>query len=186
VWQDPRVEDSDRFVGLLADGARRRAFAAVVLGARDASEVVKRTALEPREAARAIDRLCSKGLLVQGAQGFEISEEPFAAAQRRVVANAREGRPTDDDEAGAVLRRFVRDGRLVQIPVQHGKRMVVLAFLAALFDGGQDYPEAEVNRLLNRLHDDHATLRRLLVDEGFLTRDQGVYRRVEGSPGQQA
>jgi hypothetical protein len=34
-----------------------------------------------------------------------------------------------------------------------------------------------VNDLLARFHPDFATLRRDLVDFGFLTRDHGIYRR---------
>jgi hypothetical protein len=35
-----------------------------------------------------------------------------------------------------------------------------------------------VNELLTSLHDDHAALRRYLVDEGLLERKAGVYRRA--------
>ena len=43
------------------------------------------------------------------------------------------------------------------------------------------YPEAEVNDVLRRYHDDYAALRRYLVDEGFLTREAGVYWRSGGT-----
>jgi hypothetical protein len=42
------------------------------------------------------------------------------------------------------------------------------------------YGEPEVNELLRRFHDDHATLRRTLVDEGFLDRSGGEYWRAGG------
>ncbi|CAN5920546.1 hypothetical protein BH23ACT10_BH23ACT10_05690 [soil metagenome] len=42
------------------------------------------------------------------------------------------------------------------------------------------YGEPEVNELLRRFHDDHATLRRALVDEGFLDRSGGEYWRAGG------
>lgn len=35
----------------------------------------------------------------------------------------------------------------------------------------------EVNALLHAFHDDHANLRRYLVDQGFLTRDGGAHAR---------
>ncbi|MCC2626874.1 MAG: hypothetical protein K0S14_524, partial [Thermomicrobiales bacterium] len=38
------------------------------------------------------------------------------------------------------------------------------------------YREAEVNDLLREAHDDVATLRRELVDYGFMVRDRGIYR----------
>lgn len=81
-----------------------------------------------------------------------------------------------------VLRTFFDDqGRLTTIPVKHAKRLVVLDRLAQLFEPGERYPETEVNRLLRGAHDDVAALRRYLVDEGFLSREGGVYWRSGGS-----
>jgi hypothetical protein len=55
---------------------------------------------------------------------------------------------------------------------------VVLEYLAARFDEGIDYAEPEVNDRLGQFHEDYASLRRCLVDEGLLTRTAGVYRRT--------
>ena len=81
-----------------------------------------------------------------------------------------------------VLRTFFDDeGRLTSIPAKHAKRLVVLDRLAQLFEPGERYPETEVNRRLRSAHDDVASLRRYLVDEGFLSRDAGIYWRTGGS-----
>ena len=81
-----------------------------------------------------------------------------------------------------VLRTFFDDeGRLTSIPAKHAKRLVVLDHLAQLFEPGERYPEAEINRLLRAAHADVAALRRYLVDEGFLSRDGGVYWRTGGT-----
>lgn len=83
-----------------------------------------------------------------------------------------------------VLRAFVgADGRLAAIPTKIGKRLVVLDFLAQDFEVGRTYPEAEVNALLRRHHDDHAALRRYLIEEGFMERRDGVYWRAGGTVG---
>ena len=50
--------------------------------------------------------------------------------------------------------------------------------LARFFEPGRDYAEADVNLILGRVHRDFASLRRYLVDERFLTRDHGTYRRL--------
>jgi hypothetical protein len=91
---------------------------------------------------------------------------------------AGEPRPLDSEN---VLRRFVRDGRLVSIPAQRSKRLVVLDRLAQEFEVGRRYPERTVNELLGRWHRDTAALRRYLVDEGFLDREAGEYWRAGGS-----
>jgi hypothetical protein len=81
-----------------------------------------------------------------------------------------------------VLRAFLDDdGRLVAMPAKHRKRLVVLDHVARVFVPGERYPESEVNILLRAFDDDVAMLRRYLVDEGFLTRERGVYWRTGGT-----
>ena len=79
------------------------------------------------------------------------------------------------------MAAFVADGRLVQIPAQHGKRLVILDWLAQDFEPGRRYSEAMVNLVLGKRHADTAALRRYLVDEGLLSREAGEYWRSGGS-----
>jgi hypothetical protein len=81
-----------------------------------------------------------------------------------------------------VLRRFFDEhGRLVTIPAKHTTRLLVLDALAQRFTPGERYAETEVNARLRAAHDDVAALRRYLVDQGFLSREGGVYWRTGGS-----
>jgi hypothetical protein len=66
---------------------------------------------------------------------------------------------------------------MVQYPAQHIKRLVVLRWLASHFEPGREYVEREVNEILAGHSEDHATLRRFLVDEELLVRQDGIYRR---------
>lgn len=80
------------------------------------------------------------------------------------------------------LRRFVApDGRILTIPAKHAKRVEFLDWLAQDFEPGVTFPEAEVNSILLRRHDDYPALRRYLVDQGFLTRQGNVYWRTGGT-----
>jgi hypothetical protein len=79
--------------------------------------------------------------------------------------------------AARVLQSFFEGERLLRIPAQHGKRLVVLRYLAeTVFEVDREYPEKELNQLLALRHPDVASLRRYLVDEGFMTRAAGIYR----------
>ena len=85
-------------------------------------------------------------------------------------------------DRSAVLRAFLApDGRLVRVPAKRSKRLVVLDLLAQEFQPGESFSEEEVNRRLRRFHDDVASLRRYLVDEGFLSREHGWYWRSGGT-----
>ena len=87
----------------------------------------------------------------------------------------------NDSDDATVVGRFVQDGRLVIMPSKRSKLLLVLDHLAQDFEPGRTYAEAEVNAVLERYHDDFAALRRYLVDEGFMTREGGVYWRTGGT-----
>lgn len=82
-----------------------------------------------------------------------------------------------------MLANFVgAGGRLLSIPAQHKKRIVVLRWLVEDFQPGRRYREAEVNRVISRRHPDFATLRRYLVDEELMQRRRGIYWRTGSLP----
>lgn len=82
----------------------------------------------------------------------------------------------------ALLDRYVRKGVLRQIPARHQARLVVLGWLASGFAPDRLYAESEVNAILGGHEVDHATLRRLLVDYGYLERERSVYRSAAPQP----
>jgi hypothetical protein len=75
------------------------------------------------------------------------------------------------------LAAFFRNGRLETIPASPKRRLAMLSYVATKFAMGREYGEEEVNRALQDVHADHASLRRYLVDAGLLRRERGVYRR---------
>jgi len=79
------------------------------------------------------------------------------------------------------LRAFVRDGRITTMPSKQAKRRLLLDCVAQAFEPGRQYREAEVNEVLKGLFDDHAALRRYLVDEGLMSREAGMYWRTGGT-----
>lgn len=93
--------------------------------------------------------------------------------------------PTDsplDPRTQRVVAHFLRpDGSLHTIPSRQAKRRAVLDHVAQSFELGRTYPEREVTVILQRFHPDHAALRRYLVEEGFLTREESVYWRTGGT-----
>jgi hypothetical protein len=81
-----------------------------------------------------------------------------------------------------VLRAFLDgEGRIERMPAKASKRLVLLDHVAQAFEVGHRYPEREVNQILLGFHDDYASLRRYLVDAGFLERRDGVYWRSGGT-----
>ncbi|HEU4424470.1 MAG TPA: DUF2087 domain-containing protein [Pilimelia sp.] len=168
--------------GLLAERARLVAFAAVVLGARTPADVAERSGLGPREVTAALRRLEQGGLVGTAEGGLVAHASAFKDAIRRYAEPRDEpNEPLDADRTrAAVLRAFLRDGRIVRLPAARAKRRILLEHVAAAFEPGVRYPEREVDAIVRAWYDDHATIRRYLVDEGLLTRERGVYWRVGG------
>ncbi len=166
-------------MGLLAEPERLRVVAAVVLGATRFEQVVAQTGLPAPVVGKALRRLESAGLVRTVKGALEVHEELFKQA-------ARSERPEPEDLGlvdpahESTLRAFFRAGRLTRFPVAQTKVAIVLRHIVTAFEPGVRYPEREVNALLSAFHADHAQLRRLLVDNGLLTRESGIYWRTGG------
>ncbi len=78
-----------------------------------------------------------------------------------------------------VLGTFLQpDGEFTRLPASRRKRWVLLKWLAAQFEEGRRYSEAEVNAILQRRHWDSATMRREMVGWRMMARERGVYWRL--------
>jgi hypothetical protein len=172
-------------VGLLADGDRLRVFAAVVLGHESVADIREVTGLDARAAGTALSRLTASGVLLEDAHGYHVDEHEIRVTARdrsaaEEVVDEHEG---ESRERAKVLRSFIKEGRLTSIPASRTKRRVILDVLVQDFEPGKRYSEKQVNLVLGKRFADTASLRRYLVDEGFLEREGGAgrYWRAGGS-----
>jgi len=115
--------------------------------------------------------------------GYRLREEVLRSSAREAADRAADPAGPDDGQRDAVLRAFVKSGRLLQIPASHAKRLIVLDLIAQDFEIGVRYSEKRVKEMLVRWHPDHAALRRYLIEDGFMEREGGGgrYWRAGGS-----
>ena len=170
------MTDPATLIGLLADENRLRVFAAVALGASTVDEIAQRSGLDETDVQAALPRLVGSGLVSQDG-GLHIPAEALQEAARRRPERVRGATDATPDEQ-RILRNFVVDGRLVRLPARSAQKRVVLGYVARRFDDDRSYEEREVNEVLRGFHDDPASLRRYLVDEGLLERESGIYRKT--------
>jgi hypothetical protein len=165
-------------VGLLAEPARLRVFSAVALGARTPTEVREAAGTSPKETAVALRRLTDGGMVLEE-DGLRVAAPGFFRALTRA---ARPAQPADGggggDRTEALLRTFVRDGRLRAVPAQFERRRVVLRHLVhGSFRPGVTYTEKQVDATLKDWCEgsttDHVTIRRYLIDLCLLSREDG-------------
>jgi len=72
-----------------------------------------------------------------------------------------------------VLRDYVADGRLPNLPSKVNKWLVILRWIATKFEPGKHYTEKQVNAILRDINEDYATVRRYLIDYGYMRRELG-------------
>lgn len=78
-----------------------------------------------------------------------------------------------NEEDQKILREHTCNGRLTRLPKGPKKTDVVLRWLATLFQPEKHYSEAEVNEVIKAVYaEDYVSLRRDLVDFGYLRRER--------------
>lgn len=76
-----------------------------------------------------------------------------------------------------VIDAFFEYGKLKSIPSQRKKERIVLEEIAKSFEPGREYTEREVNIIIADFNDDFCTIRRDMISEGILTRENMVYMK---------
>jgi len=161
-----------RILALIADQELTSAGIAAALG------------LSPETVTAHLSILGQAGLIATSKDRHERRVQLRAERLEEIEAWCREqfwaGNDTDDGSSAVPpnIRQFFQHGRLTTFPSKHSRYLEVLGVLITDFAPDSDYPEAEVNQILLHRNEDFATLRRDLVDLGFMTRANGVYRRI--------
>jgi hypothetical protein len=177
-------ETPDEILRALADPDRLAIAGALARSDRTSSQLADELGLAISRVRRHLNRLTATGVvrLRQDRRTYRLDPETLRWAAGQVgpprEAGLALGAASEDEES--VLRTFFRNGRLTEIPAKASKRRIVLERVALEFEAGVRYDEKEVNVIVGRFFNDYASLRRYLVDEGFLSRERGVYWRSGG------
>lgn len=76
-----------------------------------------------------------------------------------------------DKERESTLKNYMdENGAIKTYPAKEKKKIIVLTEVVKNFSKGKKYSEKEINRILNRIYDDYATIRRALIEYGFIER----------------
>jgi biotin operon repressor len=162
----------------LADPVRLRILGLLAERTFTGQQLAEQLGLTPPTISHHMRRLVDAGLVdvEPDAQSriYSLRTDTLREVSRSASTGSKREAASDDEDS--VIRAFFEGPRLRQIPASRKKRVVVLRRLLERFTPNRDYPEAEVNTILLEAHEDYATLRRELVDYGFMSRDKGIYR----------
>lgn len=77
-----------------------------------------------------------------------------------------------------VIDSFFAYGKLKSIPSQRKKERIVLEEIAKSFEAEREYTEREINIMIADFHDDFCTIRRDMISEGILQRENMIYKKI--------
>ena len=85
---------------------------------------------------------------------------------------------TEKDKEKTIKTYIDENGALKQFPAKEKKKIIILCEIMKNFKVDTEYLEKDVNKVLKRIYEDYATLRRALIEYGFMERssDCSVYR----------
>ncbi len=81
----------------------------------------------------------------------------------------------DQEYRQRVIDSFFEYGKLKSIPAQRKKERIILEEIAKAFEPGRIYTEREVNIIIADFHDDFCTIRRDMISEKLMERENGKY-----------
>lgn len=160
----------------LLDEERLLILGCLAQGELSLSDLAEQTTLKENILLRHLRMLQEVGLVQRVGSRYQLDITAVQQQKRLLFAPAT--RPSADD----VVARFVRDGRLMAIPLDKNWEQVrlVMGWLGEAFEHGRVYTEKELKEMLAHHALDHATLRRYLVDTGVLVRNnKGLYWREQ-------
>jgi len=186
VIPDQEFEQLVRFLKVLADKSRLRILGLLAEREYTVKELASVLGLKEPTVSAHLNMLKWHDMVNMRQEG---TAHYYSLRQDDVHRLLQELRPKafkgDEEDTGGdeferkVLQHFFVEGRLKEIPTRPNKQMVVLRRLAEEFAYDQSYPEKQVNEILKRFHPDCATLRRLLVDNRLMTRQNSIYQRLK-------
>lgn len=172
---------------LLADETRLRIINILAEGDSYVELIASKLELTPATVCYHLKKLEAAGVVRCSRSQFYIiyalNGEIFDRTLRELLIT---GDNTTDKEAAyerEVISTFFKYGRLTRLPAQRKKQEIVLREIARRFEPNRDYPEPEVNAIIQQIYDDYCTVRREMIGCGLMTRHAvkggfDVYRRT--------
>jgi len=186
-----KMIDSINTLKALADQSRLMIVNALLEKPQYVEELAQRFGLSASTISFHLKKLEKAGLILGNKQQYyviyQVNPQVFDMPLRTLISIDPETSQLEQERIDLyrqkILNTFFSNGRLEKIPTQHKKMLMVLEVIASSFDVDLIYTEKQVNDLITVIYDDHCTIRRLLVDEGYMSRDQGLYRLLREPSG---
>lgn len=187
------LAEVDSFLAALADSDRLKIIANLTQEGKSAEFLADELDIKQAKLMKHLALLENANLVsiyeVEGDSVYTFNQKYLETISRKVLSHPQQDLDLSsiylDKEQKKIINNYFRaDGSLKMIPTQKKKIKAISQYLCEAFNLHVDYSEKEVNAILSRYHPDTTTLRRYLIDFGFLARkrDGTRYWRLENLP----
>ncbi|GLV60612.1 hypothetical protein KDH_74310 [Dictyobacter sp. S3.2.2.5] len=175
-----------QFFKVLADETRLKLLGLLAVREQSVEELAAQLQLRAPTVSHHLARLKETGLVGMRADGnihlYWLDSDALQTMSKGLLSSERMASLVDDVAGDAwehkVLKDFFEGERLKEIPASRKKRSVVLKWFATRFEPGTRYTEKQVNEIIQRHHEDASSIRRELVGEKLMQRENGSYWRI--------
>ena len=174
-----------RFFQVFSNESRLKLIGHLANGEKSVGELAELLNLKEPTVSHHLAELKDIGLVSVRAEGtmriYGLNGKALEAMRKDIFARSNLAalvKSSEMTEEEKILRAWVRDGRITGIPTQEKKKQVLIRWLAGQIDPNRRWTEREFSEWLTQFNEDYATLRRYLVDGGYMVRANGIYWRT--------
>ena len=179
-----KINESIIMMKSLADSSRLLVINSLIEKPQYVEEIAERLKLAPSTVSFHLKKLENAGLVLKVKEQYytvyRLNEDVFNLSLRDIISFDNVEKTAQDERIkkyrDKILKIFIRDGKLIRIPAQKKKQLIILEELAGRFDPDKTYTEKEINEIVEDFFYDYVTLRRMLIDEGMMTRTNIEYK----------
>ncbi len=185
--RDPAKVQASELLKLLSDETRQRILHLLSIEDSYVELLASRLGLTPATVCYHLKKLEAAGVVRCSRSQFYIiyalNREVMQLTLGQLITDASPAPDPNEAYEREVISRFFKYGKLLRLPAQQKKQVIVLREVVGHFAADTDYPEGEVNRILGAIFEDVCTLRRALISAGLMTRrpspsGEDTYRRT--------
>ncbi len=168
----------------LADTSRLQILNSLMEKAQYVEEIANRLNLAASTVSFHLKKLETAGLISKQKDQyyfvFKLNEDVFNLTLRELTSFKNIEKYIQEERINKyrskVLKTFFNKEKLLKLPVQKKKKMIILEEFFRKFEFDKVYPESEVDKIILKHYEDYCTIRRLLVEEGMMSRNKGNYQ----------
>ncbi len=175
-----------QFFKVLADETRLKLLGLLATREQSVEELAAQLQLKTPTVSHHLARLKEIGLVGMRTDGnthlYCLDAEALQTMSKGLLSSEKMASLVDDVSENAWERKVIKDffdgTQLKEIPASRKKRSVILKWFASQFEHDVRYSEKQVNEIIQRHHEDASSIRRELIGERLMQRENGTYWRI--------